>query len=459
MVTVAVMALTVSCSRSSKQSDSNEPVSAGVSDTLHAVTLYGPTSYFNYRGQEMGFDYENLRNFAESEGMVLDLKIAPSLQSLLKMVESGEAQLAAYPIPRIEEYSGMVKYCGPREVTWQVLVQHDGKDRITDVTELIGRSVYVEKDSKYHYRMINLNDELGGGIDIVPVSKDTLIVEDMIDMVERKEIPLTVVDSDIAEINKSYYPSLDIGMKVSLEQYSSWAVNNECDSLAARLDRWGKEKETSDMTKAIYKKYFEISKATPQLDEKEFISDFRHRKGGGLSPFDDLFRRHAAASGYDWRLLAAIGYHESRFDNDVVSWAGARGVMQLMPKTAKAMGIELSEIDNPERNILAAARLLSRLDSSLEKAVPDRNERICFVLAAYNSGLGHILDAIALAKKYGLDPQVWLGNASEAVLMKSRPQYYNDPVVKNGYFRARETVDFVDKVMRTYSFFRKQAPS
>lgn len=213
------------------------------------------------------------------------------------------------------------------------------------------------------------------------------------------------------------------------------------------------------MTKAIYKKYFEISKATPQLDEKEFISDFRHRKGGGLSPFDDLFRRHAAASGYDWRLLAAIGYHESRFDNDVVSWAGARGVMQLMPKTAKAMGIELSEIDNPERNILAAARLLNRLDSSLEKAVPDRNERICFVLAAYNSGLGHILDAIALAKKYGLNPQVWLGNASEAVLMKSRPQYYNDPVVKNGYFRARETVDFVDKVMRTYSFFRKQAPS
>ncbi|MDE6444985.1 MAG: transporter substrate-binding domain-containing protein, partial [Muribaculaceae bacterium] len=173
-------------------------------DTLHAATLYGPTSYFNYRGQTMGFDYENVKRFAEDEGMVLDLKIAPTLQSLLKMVQEGEVDLAAYPVPYIEEYNSLVRHAGHKEVTWQVLVQPAGAKRISDVTELVGKTVYVEKDSKYHYRLKNLNQELGGGIDIMPISKDSLITEDLIEMVDHGEIPLTVVDSDIAELNKSY---------------------------------------------------------------------------------------------------------------------------------------------------------------------------------------------------------------------------------------------------------------
>lgn len=142
------------CGGSSKRSEEKEAaMEETVPDTLHAVTLYGPTSYFNYRGEEMGFDYENLRQFADEEGMELDLKVAPSMQALLKQVSSGEAQLAAYPVPKIEEYSKLVKHCGPKEITWQVLVQPAGKHRISDVTELVGKTIYVEKDSKYHYRI------------------------------------------------------------------------------------------------------------------------------------------------------------------------------------------------------------------------------------------------------------------------------------------------------------------
>ncbi len=424
-----------------------------VPDTLHAVTLYGPTSYFIYRGQEMGFDYDNLTQFAKDEGMVLDLKVATSLPSLLDSISSGKAQLAAYPIPRIEEYMHIVRHCGPKEVTQQVLVQPAGEGRITDVTQLVGKTVYVEKDSKYHYRLQNLDNELGGGIDIKAISRDTLIVEDLIEMVDKGEIPLTVVDSDIAELNKSYYPRLDIGMKISLDQYSSWAVGLNCDSIAAKLDRWEQKHHSSDMLKSIYKKYFEISK-NPGFTASG-ISDLHLKKGGPISVYDEVFRRHSGIPGYDWRLLAAIGYNESRFDNNVVSWAGAKGLMQLMPATAEAMGVNAESITVPERNIYAAAKLLKKLDDSLASKVEDKEERMKFVVAAYNSGLGHIFDAIALADKYGLDSDVWLGNVSEAALLKSRPKYYNDPVVKNGYFRGRETVDFVDKVMDTYSYFKK----
>lgn len=424
-------------------------------DTLHAVTLYGPTSYFNYRGQEMGFDYENVRRFAEDEGMVLDLKVAPSLQALLKMVANKEADLAAYPVPVIEEYNSMVRHCGYKEVTWQVLVQPGGKDIINDVTDLVGKTVYVERDSKYHYRLNNLDKELGGGIDIVPIRRDSLITEDLIEMVDLGEIPLTIVDSDIAELNKSYYPHLDIGMKVSLDQYSSWAVANDCDSLAARIDKWEKRKENTATLRSIYKKYFEISKTPTPYENPEKALGVKIKKSGRISDYDHLFKRHSKIVGYDWQLLASIGFNESRFDNGIVSWAGARGLMQLMPATARSMGIDADNLLDPDNNILAAARLLKKLDKALADKIEDPEERRLFVIAAYNSGLGHIYDAIALAEKYGLDPKVWLGNVSEAALLKSRPQYYNDPVVKNGYFRGRETVEFVERVMSVYDYFRK----
>lgn len=427
-----------------------------VPDTLHVATLYGPTSYFNYRGQQMGFDYENVRRFAEDEGMVLDLQVAPSLQSLLKIVSTGEVELAAYPVPVIEEYNKLVKHCGVKEVTWQVLVQPAGKDIIKDVTELVGKTVYVEQDSKYHYRLKNLDHELGGGINIVPISRDSLITEDLIAMVDRGEIPLTIVDSDIAELNKSYFPHLNIGMKISLDQYSSWAVANDCDSLAMRIDRWGKRKENTQILRTIYKKYFEISKTPPPFEDPEEAFGVTIEKSGRVSPYDDLFKRHSSIPDYDWQLLAAIGFIESRFDNNVSSWAGAHGVMQLIPSTARAMGVEPELLLNPDVNILAAARLLKSLDDALAEKVPDKNERQLFVIAAYNCGLGHIFDAIALAEKYGLDPEMWLGNVSEAALLKSRPQYYNDPVVKNGYFRGRETVEFVDRVMSVYSYLKKE---
>ncbi len=446
--------LIASCGTSGTKDTSRESCSE-IPDTLHAVTLYGPTSYFNYRGQEMGFDYENLRQFAEDEGMVLDLRVAPSLQMLMQLIASGEAQLAAYPIPLIDEYKKIVRYCGPREITWQVLVQPSGKGRISDVTELVGKTVYVEKDSKYHYRITNLNNELGGGIDIVPISIDTLITEDLIEMVDRREIPLTIVDSDIAELNKSYFPNLDIEMKISLDQYSSWAVGKDCDSIASSLERWKTQRTSSDMMRSIYKKYFEASKTVDNSQELADRLNLLFRPGESISPYDNLFKKQCGITGYDWELLAAIGYNESRFDNDVISWAGAKGIMQLMPSTALSMGITENQIMIPEHNIQAASRLIRHLDDALKAKVPDVQERMKFVIAAYNSGLGHIFDSIDLAAKYGLDPEIWTGNVSEAALMKSRPQYYNDPVVKNGYFRGRETVDFVDNVVSTYYFFKK----
>lgn len=398
----------------------------------------------------MGYDYDLISRFGKDKGIVIDLEVAPSLSALIEMMDSGKIDVAAYEIPITAEYRNHVIPCGTENITHQVLVQpKKGRDeRITDVTQLVGKEIYVEKDSKYQHRLNNLNDEIGGGIIIHTVAEDTLITEDLIEMVSNGKIPLTVVDSDIAQLNKTYYNSLDIGMEISFPQRSSWGVTPGKEWLADSIDTWFADSEPQNMQARLLKRYFELSKENP-----EYNIDLSR---GKISPYDHLFRKYASQIDWDWRVLASQGYAESHFDSTVVSWAGARGIMQIMPRTANAYGLPASQITNPEANIKTAVAIIKDLDNSLKKHVPDPTERSKFVLAAYNSGIAHIYDAIALAKKYGKNPQVWSGNVEEALLMKANPEYYNDPVCKFGYFRGRQTTQYVIKVLDFYERCRKQ---
>ncbi|MDE6628621.1 MAG: transporter substrate-binding domain-containing protein [Muribaculaceae bacterium] len=421
-------------------------------DTLRVATLYSPTSYFIYRDEPMGYDYSLLTQMAEDKGMAVDLKVAPSLQKMMEMLDSGEVDLVAYEIPVTAEFKEKVAACGPESMTHQVLVQPrkaEGHELITDETELVGKDVYVESQSKYLYRLQNLNEELGGGINIHVIDRDTLITEDLIEMVSKGEIPLTIVDSDIARINQTYYSDLDISLPLSFPQKARWGVRPDEKWLADSIDDWFGQEEPKEKQAKLLKRYFELSKRTDGV----FNIDLSK---GRVSPYDHLFKRYGGELGVDWRLLASQGYHESRFDPTRVSWAGARGVMQIMPRTARAYGLASNKMADPEANIATATKIWKDLDRSLSKRVSDPEERKKFVLAAYNGGLAHVLDAIALAKKYGKNPQVWTGNVEEALKMKANPEYYTDPVVKAGYFRGRETVAYVNGVMKFYNNLKKK---
>ena len=157
----------------------------------------------------------------------------------------------------------------------------------------------------------------------------------------------------------------------------------------------------------------------------------------------------------EWQMLAAICSVESGFKNNLQSWAGARGIMQVMPGTGRAFGVSAAQLNDPEKNVEVAAKSLARIDEFMRPHVPDSTERVLFVLAGYNAGIGHIFDAIALAKKHGRNAHVWYDNVEEAALMKSNPQFYNDPVCRYGYFRARETVAYVKKVEAAYHAIRR----
>lgn len=175
------------------------------------------------------------------------------------------------------------------------------------------------------------------------------------------------------------------------------------------------------------------------------------KKQGQLSEFDKHIKKTAKSIGWDWRLLASLIYHESRFKTELESEKGAYGLMQLMPVIMEHYDIDY--VSSPEEQIAAGGKLIHHLDKCLEKRVADSAERVKFVLAAYNAGLGHVYDAQRLATKYGYEPDVWDDNVDFFILNKSKKEYYNDTCCHAGYLRGDETYRFVQKVLdRFYQY-------
>jgi membrane-bound lytic murein transglycosylase F len=321
---------------------------------------------------------------------------------------------------------------------------------LKDVTGLIGKEVWVIHDSKYERRLKNLNDELGGGIRIRTIEKDTVTVEDLIEMVSKGEIAYTISDLDLAKLNKTYFNNINIALLVSHPQRSSWAVRKTSSGLAAAIDEWFEKNQNSPQYSRIMKRYFEMSKIADN-QPAPIISSSQ------ISTFDTYFKEYAKQIPWDWRLLASISYQESRFLTDRVSWAGATGLMGLMPRTASAFGLSADEIYDPAKNIRAAVNYIKMLNK-LFATIENDEERIQIILAAYNAGSGHIYDAQALAGKYGKDPEKWK-DVEEYLKLKHLPEYYNDPVCKSGYLRSAETISYVEAVIGRWRLYQEKVRS
>ncbi len=235
------------------------------------------------------------------------------------------------------------------------------------------------------------------------------------------------------------------GVHDSLKTYS-WAVNQSSTELAKALDSWFK-------VSMIASTQQEMKRTLAVGFVKRHIYPFMlNRKDAVISRYDPLFRKYAGVANCDWTLIAAQCYQESCFDPKAKSWAGACGLMQIMLSTADHLGLPRAQIYEPEANIHAACRYMAELQGRFAD-VPNRQERLHFALACYNGGYNHIRDAMALAKKYGRNPQRW-AEVREFVLGLQSPQYYNDPVVKYGYMRGSETADYVNRIMDRWNQYR-----
>ena len=415
-------------------------------DTLRVATMYGSTSYFLFRDEYMGFDYEMATNLANYLHVNLKINIAKSQAEMTQWLDEGKVDVICYNMIETRELKKKFTFVLPQADSYQVLVQNIGANALSDVTELEDEDVYVKQNSIYHERLEMLNDEIGGTINI-KIAADSLSEDDLIDMVAENKIKYTVSDHNLVLLHKSYDRKLDGHMPVSFNQHNGWLIRNENRDLKNAIEKWEKLAESEQLQSTLKKKYW---------DQSPFFALRRITiPKGSISPFDHLFKKYASTIDWDWRLLAAIAFHESRFDSQEVSWAGAAGLMQLMPRTAANFGLNRKTIFDPELNIEAGVQYIKSLNMSFRQ-VPSKSERINFILAAYNSGPAHILDAMALAKKHGKNPQIWFNNVEYFLLKESEPQFYNDPVVKYGYYRGKETARYVQNALQTFDKYTKR---
>ena len=237
-----------------------------------------------------------------------------------------------------------------------------------------------------------------------------------------------------------------VACAVGNDSTGRWATARDKPLLAEALDDWYDPQMLEEV------KAEEAERLNEGTVKRRVYAPMKDKQRGVISDYDNLFRTYSVSIRWDWRLMAAQCYQESTFDPDARSWAGALGLMQIMPSTADYLGLDMSKVHDPESNISAAAKYIGELERKFAD-IPSRDERVNFILAAYNCGPLHLRDAMALTEKYGKNPKSWR-DVAEYVLLLSDPDYYTDPVVKNGYMRGSETVDYVTKIRKRWEGYR-----
>ncbi len=425
---------------------------------LNALVDNNSVSYFIYKGHPMGYEYELLKLLADELKVDLKIKVTSGLERAVEQLNAGEGDIIAFPLAITKSMKNSVAFTYPHFNAYQVLVQRKptnwrqltfdqiNENLIRNPVELLGKEVHVIAGTSHAMRLENLSEELGGDI-IIREDSINSESESLVRKVALGEIDYTVADHNLAYVNASYYPNLDVQTVLSMPQQIAWALRQDSPKLMEMINQWLTRIKKEPTFMVIYNRYFK----SPRTSLMRMNSDYSSLGGNKLSEFDILIKEGSEKLGWDWRLLASIVYQESRFKVGDESWAGAKGLMQLMPETAKRFGAK--DVNDPKENIRAGVNYLKYLDGYWTKRITNPGERMKFILASYNAGLAHILDSRKLAEKYGKDPQVW-SDVEFFLLKKTDPKFYKDPLSRAGYCKCEEPVNYVKDILARYEEYK-----
>jgi membrane-bound lytic murein transglycosylase F len=425
---------------------------------INALVDNNSISYFIYKGHPMGYEYELLKLLADHLNVDLKIKVTSGVERAIEQLNSGEGDILAFPLAITKPLKETVAFTQSHFNAYQVLVQRKpdnwrqltldqiNENLIRNPVDLIGKEVHVISGTSHVMRLRNLSEELGGDIFIQEDSINSES-ESLVRKVALGEIDYTVADHMLAHVNVSYYPNLDVQTVLSMPQQIAWGVRMNAPELLDTINKWLAQIKKAPTFMVIYNRYFK----SPRTSLMRMNSDYSSLGGNKLSEYDKLIKEGAVKLNWDWRMLASIVYQESRFKMGDESWAGAKGLMQLMPETAKRFGAK--DIYDPKENIKAGVNYLKYLEGYWKKRIDNDQERMKFILASYNAGLAHILDSRRLAEKYGKDPKIW-SDVEFFLLRKSDPKFYKDPVSKAGYCKCEEPVNYVKDVLDRYEEYK-----
>ena len=412
------------------------------SRTLRVLTRNNPASYFMWRGELMGFDYDLLHRFARDHDLRLSMVVPGPDVDLAEALAAGMGDViaASLTVTESRKQQGLVFTRPYMQVTEQLIgaataapVAH----AVPVVDQVRGQQVAVNPLSSYYTNLALLAESDETSLEVLPVVGAT--TEQLIDAVAQGTYQYTVADSHLVAIEQTYRDDFAVLGDISGERDIAWAVRGDQPQLLDQLNAFLNKYDRGLFFNVTYNKYFKEDKRM-RTRQRE-----RLRNTEALSPFDPLVRKYAATEDRDWRMVVSQMYQESRFNPKAKSFAGARGLMQVLPRTAQQLGI--GNLYEPENGIRAGVAYLGWLEERFPRELPF-DQKIYFTLAAYNAGHGHVRDARRLASQIGRDPNRWFNNVEEAMLLLSQPEYYRK--ARFGYVRGREPVTYVREIRDRY---------
>ena len=408
--------------------------------TLRVAVDNNSSSYYIYRGRRMGYEYELLLDLGKRIGVQVEFIVAADIDEAFSQLADGRVDLIAMNLQQNTDTKRVVSFTEPIGSMSTVLV---GREKLLSWDSLGKDTVVVRKGAVYTKQLEQLKDSLNLGFSILEVPDHEEI---LLDRVAEMEVKWTVAEKTVAQTNATYYDELQLGLDVSKEGPVTWAIRSTSTDLLQLINTWLVDNKEVFIYRT-YAKYFLNSKN--QYDRS--TSEYSSLGGNQISVFDELIQDNAKSLGWDWRLLAALVYKESRFDTSALSYAGAQGLLQLMPVTLERFGV--TNPNDPAESLGGGVRYLQYLDKFWLERVPETNERIKFILASYNIGQGHVEDAWRLTLKYRKNTQSWK-DVSYFLNLKSDPKYYRDPVVKSGYARGHTAVNYVRDVLALFQSYK-----
>ena len=417
---------------------------------LRMITRNNPVNYFLWRGELMGFEYDLIKKFADLHQLELEVVVAPPEVDMIDWLNAGHGDLIASAMTVTEDRAKRtIAFTRFYNQVTEQLVSGMGSKPVNQMSDLAGRTLVINDNTAYWATGQKLVAD-GQNLTLLSVSLSTEDIlsklangefSDLSPSVEAKDHKnlVTIADSHLVAIESRFNDSLIAGMTLEPAKDHAWAVNQQNTELLAALNQFLNREYRGLFFNVTANKYFKASKK-----QQKYLGG-RLASGERLSPYDDLVKPAAEQYQFDWRLLVSQMYQESRFDPTAKSFAGALGLFQVMPRTAKEMGYRLPFTE--ETGIMAGSQYLNWTRDRFEDYLP-LADQLWFSLAAYNAGFGHVNDARRLARHQGWDGNRWFDNVEKAMLLLSKRQYYHQ--ARYGYVRGSEPVNYVRSIRDRY---------
>ncbi len=408
--------------------------------TLRVITRNNAATYFLWRGELLGFEYELVKAFAKQHKLRLEIITAPDHQSQIPMLLAGQGDIIASFMTITDHRKKLgALFSRPHHIASEIIVTRADDNTLKKIDDLKGRSLYVRKSSTYWQTLETLRHT---GLDFKLIAvPETMETEAIIGHVASGKYDLTLADNHLLDIELTWRDDIQAAFSIGKPQGNAWAMRPGNPQLITAVNTFLKKQHKSLFYNVTFEKYFKNSHR---------IKKYRAQRvdlnpDGTLSPYDALIKKYAQKYDFDWQLLVSQMYQESRFNPQAKSWVGALGLMQVMPRTAKEMNIK--NLKEPEQGIKAGVRYLNWVRDRFEKEL-NVKDRMWFTLASYNAGQGHVKDARRLARQQGLNPNRWFDHVEKAMLLLSQRKYSQK--ARYGYVRGTEPVNYVREIRTRY---------